>query len=484
LPYFKHHTLEQFNKYLLSFERHCAKVFPDDREQWRTLLISKLSKDIKATLPPEAEYDWSYEKVLCNIQDYLKLTDDQVESSPMSEFWRLPKLATETPKRFSVNLLRAFKEAHPEKEFDYAYDNILIERFVDAQSEDTRNHIKENTLISKSTGQRIAYEAYVKLAEQFENNKRKRQQNYEKMQQPQQLKYYPNQFKNVNQNKICQDHELNTSYDNDCQLLQGFQPIDVSVPPPNYNTNTQVNTERPLLDTSQPDYAGVMMTGTNGPVPNLNKPKDNPPVKNTPPGVCNYCEKRGHGRQNCRLLKIREQEPHLTWCDRCYMKNHQAIHCTFQVPTHNSYSPKNFNKQPKLDNPQIKYVQYPPKLNSYENHKIRIFTNSKFHKKEYHIKREITKRLSQLEPNLRTKVLNHYTSDNPKNNFIICPHSTVQNNHECYYCQNSHPELLKLEKSIASFNSSFVASNSSNNNTQQNLNPLPTNNQFEVLKNK
>ncbi|CAF2086840.1 unnamed protein product, partial [Rotaria magnacalcarata] len=195
LPYFKHHTLEQFNKYLLSFERHCAKVFPDDREQWRTLLISKLSKDIKATLPPEAEYDWSYEKVLCNIQDYLKLTDDQVESSPMSEFWRLPKLATETPKRFSVNLLRAFKEAHPQKEFDYEYDNILIERFVDAQSEDTRNHIKENTLISKSTGQRIAYEAYVKLAEQFENNKRKRQQNYEKMQPTQQPKYYPNQFK-------------------------------------------------------------------------------------------------------------------------------------------------------------------------------------------------------------------------------------------------------------------------------------------------
>ena len=122
-------------------------------------------------------------RYLCNIQDYLKLTDDQVESSPMSEFWRLPKLATETPKMFSVNLLRAFKEAHPQKEFDYEYDNVLIERFVEAQSEDTRNHIKENTLISKSTGQRIAYEAYVKLAEQFENNKRKRQQNYEKMQQ-------------------------------------------------------------------------------------------------------------------------------------------------------------------------------------------------------------------------------------------------------------------------------------------------------------
>ncbi|CAF3542207.1 unnamed protein product, partial [Rotaria socialis] len=240
IPYFKHHTLEQFNKYLINFENQCAKIYPDDREQWRTVLITKMSKEIKATLPPEAEYDWSYEKVLCNIQDYLKLTDDQVESSPMSDFWRLTKLNTETPKMFSINLLRVFKEAHPQEEFDYAYNNVLIERFVEAQSEDTRNHIKENTLISKSTGQRIAYEAYVRLAEQFENNKKKRQQHYDKIpQNGPQPKYYPNQFKNVNQNKVCQDMDLNNSYDNDCQLLQGFQTIDVLVPTPNYNNNPQ-----------------------------------------------------------------------------------------------------------------------------------------------------------------------------------------------------------------------------------------------------
>ncbi|CAF4382951.1 unnamed protein product, partial [Rotaria magnacalcarata] len=60
IPYFKHHTLEQFNKYLINFENQCAKIYPDDREQWRTVLINKMSKEIKATLPPEAEYDWSY----------------------------------------------------------------------------------------------------------------------------------------------------------------------------------------------------------------------------------------------------------------------------------------------------------------------------------------------------------------------------------------------------------------------------------------
>ncbi|CAF2266044.1 unnamed protein product, partial [Rotaria magnacalcarata] len=59
------------------------------------------------------------------------------------------------------------------------------------------------------------------------------------MQPTQQPKYYPNQFKNVNQNKVCQDIDLNNSYDNDCQLLQGFQTSDVSIPPPNYNNNPQ-----------------------------------------------------------------------------------------------------------------------------------------------------------------------------------------------------------------------------------------------------
>ncbi|CAF4756076.1 unnamed protein product [Rotaria socialis] len=507
IPYFKHNTLEQFNKYLVNFENQCSKNYPDDREQWRTMLINKMSREIKATLPPEAEYDWSYEKVLCNIQDYLKLNDDQVERSPMSDFWRLTKLHNETPKAFSVKLLRLFKEAHPQKEFDYEYDNILIERFVDAQAEDTRNHIKENTLISKATGQRIAYEAYVKLAEQFENNKRKRQQNYEKAQQNvSQPKYYPNQFKNVNQNKVCQNNELDNSYDNDCQLLQGFETTNFTVPSPNYNHNPQAklcqtyeqqinwegnnsniiqglesvnfsvpppscnfmsngNNINPSVNEGHVGYAGVGSNPDYGSVPNQpiqaqqsTKPKDNTPYKNTPPGVCNYCEKRGHGRQTCRLLKAREQEPHLTWCNICLMKNHKDIHCTYKVNITPSISSNNYNKNSsKSLTQQVKYVQYPPKLNTFEYNKIRVFTNSKFHSQKYNVKKEITKRLSQLSPELRTKVLNTYTSKSPKNNFIICPHYKVQNNKNCHFCKNSHPELLKLEKVIASYNNNFIA---------------------------
>ncbi|CAF2013576.1 unnamed protein product, partial [Rotaria magnacalcarata] len=86
-----------------------------------------------------------------------------------------------------------------------------------------------------------------------------------------------------------------------------------------------------------------------------------------------------------------------------------------------------------------------------------VFTNSKFHSQEYNVKKDITKRLSQLSPDLRAKVLNTYTSNSPKNNFIICPHYSIQDNKNCHFCKNSHPELLKLEKVIASYNNNFIA---------------------------
>ncbi|CAF3398824.1 unnamed protein product, partial [Rotaria socialis] len=485
IPYFKHHTLEQFNKYLVNFENQCAKTYPDDREQWRTVLINKMSKEIKATLPPEAEYDWSYEKVLCNIQDYLKLNDDQVKSSPMSEFWRLPKLATETPKMFSFNLLRAFKEAHPQKEFDYEYDNVLIERFVEAQSEDTRNHIKENTLISKSTGQKIAYEAYVKLAEQFENNKRKRQQNYEKIQQNvPKPKYYPNQFNHNPQAKLCQHYDQQINWEgNNQNIIQGLESVNFLVPPPSYNFMYNENNSNQPLEAGYVGYAGVGSNPDYGSVPNQQiqaqqsaKPKDNPPFKNTPPGVCNYCEKRGHGRQTCRLLKAREQEPHLTWCNLCLMKNHKEIHCTYKVKITHSIPSSSYNKNiSKSSTQQVKYIQYPPKLNTFEYNKIRVFTNSKLHSQEYNVKKEITKRLSQLSPDLRVKVLNNYTSDSPKNNFIICPHYSIQDNKNCHFCKNSHPELLKLEKVIASYNNNFIAPSTVPTNNKSSTSTVPNN---------
>ncbi|CAF3692395.1 unnamed protein product, partial [Rotaria socialis] len=84
--------------------------------QWPMLLINKLNKEVKSTLPPEAEYDWTYEKIICNIQDYLNLIGDKQESSVMSKFWRLAKLPNESPTMFSVRLLQAFKEAFPQDE--------------------------------------------------------------------------------------------------------------------------------------------------------------------------------------------------------------------------------------------------------------------------------------------------------------------------------------------------------------------------------
>ncbi|CAF2182030.1 unnamed protein product, partial [Rotaria magnacalcarata] len=222
ISYFKHHTLEQFNKYLVSFERHCAKTYPDDQEQWRTLLISKLSREIKATLPPEAKYDWSYEKVLYNIQDYLKLTSSKPESSVMSTFWHLVKPPNEKPTMFSVRLLQAFKKAYPQFEFDYTHHESLIEKFIDSQSEDTRNYVKESTMIHTSTGLKLPYETYVNLAERYELEIKPRQLYSEKVRQNNQQpapkpKYYPNQFNNNPQAKFCQNYEQQINWEGNNQ---------------------------------------------------------------------------------------------------------------------------------------------------------------------------------------------------------------------------------------------------------------------------
>ncbi|CAF2150406.1 unnamed protein product, partial [Rotaria magnacalcarata] len=279
-------------------------------------------------------------------------------------------------------------------------------------------------------------------------------------------KYYPNQFNNNPQAKFCQNYEQQINWEgNNQNVIQGLESVNLSVPPPSCNFMSNENNINPSLDTGHVGYAGVGSNPDYGSVPNQqiqaqqsSKPKDNPPFKNTPPGFCNYCERRGHGRQTCKYLKAREQEPHLTWCNLCLMKNHKEIHCTYKVKFTPTISSNNYNKNsPKPVTQQVKYIQYPPKLNTFEYNKIRVFTNSKFHSQEYNVKKDITKRLSQLSPDLRAKVLNTYTSDSPKNNFIICPHYNIQDNKNCHFCKNSHPELLKLEIVIASYSNKFIA---------------------------
>ncbi|CAF2052801.1 unnamed protein product [Rotaria magnacalcarata] len=189
------------------------------------------------------------------------------------------------------------------------------------------------------------------------------------------------------------------------------------------------------------------------------------------------------------------------------MKNHKDTHCTYKVNFTPSISSNNYNKNspkpvtqqvkyiqypPKLNTfeynknspkpvtQQVKYIQYPPKLNTFEYNKIRVFTNSKFHSQEYNVKKDITKRLSQLSPDLRAKVLNNYTSDSPKNNLIICPHYSIQDNKNCHFCKNSHPELLKLEKVIASYNNNFIAPSTVPTTNKSSTSTVPNTDQSQL----
>ncbi|CAF1978099.1 unnamed protein product [Rotaria magnacalcarata] len=224
IPYFKHHTLEQFNKYLVNFENQCAKIYPDNQEQWRTMLINKMSKEIKATL-----------------------TSGKPESSVMSKFWRLVKAPNEKPTIFSA--------------------------------------------------------------------------------------------------KLCQNYEQINWEGNNQNIIQGLESVNFSVPPPSCNFMPDENNNNQLLEAGHVGYAGVGSNPDCGSVP------DQP---------------------------IQAQQ------------------------------------------------------------------------------------------------------DGPKNNFIICPHYNIQDNKNCHFCKNSHPELLKLEKVIASYDNNFIAPSTVPTTNKSSMSTVPNNVQSQL----
>ncbi|CAF4782487.1 unnamed protein product [Rotaria socialis] len=129
------------------------------------------------------------------------------------------------------------------------------------------------------------------------------------------------------------------------------------------------------------------------------RPRDVPPVKQTPPGVCNYCERKGHLRSQCRSLAVREREPYSVWCNRCLMKNHKEAHCTYQVKI-NSY--KSSLKYTKHFQPFHKYTNSYQATSGALYNKVRVFSNSKYHTSNYQLNKELYARLNKLPSELRS----------------------------------------------------------------------------------
>ncbi|CAF2068091.1 unnamed protein product [Rotaria magnacalcarata] len=460
LPTFKSKTLNHFKSYLAYFENYCTEHYGPVRERWNSVLISKMSKEIRSTLPPEAEFEWGFNKVVSHIQDYINLVGDKEESNKVSKFLELKKEATDSVTVFSVKLLQAFKAAYPMEELTYGHNSTLRERYIHALADDTKAHVISSTAAFKALGQSIPYESYVYIAEQYEKEIKPRQQNLNKNTNTQPVnKFYQNQYKqpNVNYNKVANEMSPNSNIDStqQQQWVQDFESINLAVPPPNYNQNLPVMSQiNPVNYPMQ--YNQLMPTMYPGTLPSQqayvqleSRPKDVPPEKNTPPGVCSYCEKKNHTRDTCRLLAIRLREPYAVWCNKCYMRNHREIHCTYQVKSNLNQSYIKFNNNP---NNAFKF-QFHNKSNvtATDFGKGRTFSNSKFHTSVYKLNKELYSRLSKLPSELRSKVLDTYHLKDPKNNFIICPHYEDQFKKDCYYCKNTHPEVLRLEKVIASY---------------------------------
>ncbi|CAF4782503.1 unnamed protein product [Rotaria socialis] len=241
LPTFRSNTLDHFNSYLLYFESYCVENYGTARDRWNSLLINKMTKEVKSTLPPEAEFEWPFDKVVSHIQDYLKLAGSKEDISKVGIFLKMKKEPNDNVTVFSVKLLQAFKAAYPHEEFTYSTNTTLIERYLYPLPDDTQHFIQDHTAVHKSMGQTLLYETYVKLAEKFEKEIKPRQQQLNKLGYNNSTnpisKYYPPQFKNQNvqHNKIASEMQINSDVEREQNWVQDFGHINISVPPPNYN---------------------------------------------------------------------------------------------------------------------------------------------------------------------------------------------------------------------------------------------------------
>ncbi|CAF4051391.1 unnamed protein product [Rotaria magnacalcarata] len=504
LPVFRKNTIDHFNKYLVFFENYCVQNYLNNRDQWASMLINKMSKEIKATLPNEAEFEWTYEEVVANIQDYIKLAGDKDDSSLTSKFWSLTKDPHDSVTVFGTKLLAAFKAAFPHEIPTYGTNKQLKEKYLACIDDDTQHWVNSSTMVHNSTGQTLFYETYVNLAEKFEKEVKPRQQRLARAPQAAVApKYYAGQYKNVQQNKLTQGSEpqLNLESEDPSQLIQDLESFNFVVPPPIVQPQVQQRTYYPTMNYNYPYMQSTAPPAT-VPMQHLQAhqevpKKDNPPVKNTPPGVCNYCERHGHLRAQCRLLKVRESEPHSTWCNKCLNRNHLDTYCTYKV--NNKYSKfssnynKHFYKHSKFyQSNYAKSNKYYGNSQSYKSNINKTSVQNQGHTGYFKLQKEIHNRLIKLPSDLKSKVVKIYNLNDPKNNFIICPHSKVQNNTQCTQCQNSHPDILRLEKIIASFNSQYISKESqvktynisSHNNIKSSVQPSVQNNNNTNVKNK
>ncbi|CAF4218887.1 unnamed protein product, partial [Rotaria magnacalcarata] len=293
LAVFRNNTLDHFNKYIEYFENYCVKNYANNREQWASMLINKMSKEIKATLPNEAEFEWTYDEVVSNIQDYIKLVGDKDESSLTSKFWSTTKDPKDSVTLFGSKLLQAFKAAFPHERHTYATNKQLKEKYLHCLAEDTQHWVKSNTMVHTSTGQILFYETYVDLAGKYENEIKPRQQRLERAPQAAAApKYYPNQYKNVQYNKLTQGPEPlpDLSSDIDNQFISELEACNVNVPlptvqqpiaePVNYYQPQGFNNYNYVTTTTPPGSVPMQHLQAQQEVVK----KDSPPVKNTPPG--------------------------------------------------------------------------------------------------------------------------------------------------------------------------------------------------------
>ncbi|CAF3414798.1 unnamed protein product [Rotaria socialis] len=199
------------------------------------------------------------------------------------------------------------------------------------------------------------------------------------------------------------------------------------------------------------------------------------PIQSNYSGLCNYCRRPGHFRKSCRLFLARQNSPPDTvWCQKCLCKNHREIHCTAKViksvcfintkfvPHSNNannfkvYKNHFHNKYNQSINKQVNSSQeYSSSHNSYHSNHVKIERRTR-NMLDVNIKYAIRQRLLNFHPDFANKVLKVFFENNPKMNHIKCPHLDISSLDNCSSCHLNHPELVRLERAIVSFDPNFL----------------------------
>ncbi|CAF4182224.1 unnamed protein product, partial [Rotaria magnacalcarata] len=411
---FKGDSVSKFNQYLKCFENYCQARFFNDTSQWSRLLINRLPQDIKGILPEDVEYTYSYEKIVNLIQTHLTIVEPQNELSEVSKFLEINKNPNESVAFFASRLLQSYNKIYPNEKDKYKYDDFLRQRFLTNLSEELQRNVNISLIGSFASQKGPEFKLLVKMATAWE-------QEFEK------LNKTSNCFQGNPDNNNRPIYPMNPTTMTNPNVTNEF-PQNMSYPMPCHAIKSNSNCFFSPRLTINPECTNV--------APQIQPPH---PQQNQVV-ICKRCLGLNHNAQDCMAtvgikgkLVHKGQMSNTNINYKSDLENFGILNVqkSNKTMTINNTSKKSKNKKKNKGCQSVKYITGPQAL-------------------QVDIKASLLYRINKLSSPLKEKVIDVFRKNCPSQNFVICPHPSKFNDN-CLYCEFGDPEIVRLDRVIASF---------------------------------